>query len=110
MYKVIDVSSYQKKDSIDFDMIKNSDVHGVIARAGYGNTIAQKDTNFDYFISKAKQAGHKVGAYWFCYARNENEAVQLAKKAVEKYLDAESTYRCIFVPGKIINYVKNSEH
>ncbi len=41
---------------------------------------------------------------------SEEECLQLAKKAVEKYLDAESTYRCIFVPGKIINYVKNSEH
>ncbi len=109
MYKVIDVSSYQKKDSIDFDMIKNSDVHGVIARAGYGNTIAQKDTNFDYFISKAKQAGHKVGAYWFCYARNENEAVQEAKTFYEILKGKDIDYPVVYdIEGDTVRYMKDN--
>ncbi len=109
MYKVIDISSYQNINSIDFDMIKNSDVRGVIARAGYGNTAEQKDINFDYFIDKAKQAGHKVGAYWFCYGRNEAEAIIEAEAFIEVLKGKNLDYPVVYdIEGDTVRYMKEN--
>lgn len=37
------------------------------------------------------------------------ECLALAEQAVRRYLEPQSTYRCIYVPQKIVNYVKDSE-
>ena len=109
MYGVIDLSVNQSKNSIDFELIKNSNIRGVIVRAGYGNTATQKDANFDYFISKAKQAGHKIGAYWFCYARNENEAAQEARAFYEVLKGQELNYPAVYdIEGDTVRYMKDN--
>ena len=109
MYGVIDLSVNQSKNSIDFELIKNSNIRGIIVRAGYGNTATQKDANFDYFISKAKQAGHKIGAYWFCYARNENEAAQEARAFYEVLKGQELNYPAVYdIEGDTVRYMKDN--
>lgn len=66
--------------TLDFSEIKkNHDF--VILRAGYG--VSTKDSKFEEYYKQAKAAGLKVGAYWYSYALNTNEAIQEAKKCLE---------------------------
>lgn len=74
----IDVSAYQT--SIDY---KNTGVDFAILRAGYGKLSSQKDKLFDQHYNGFKNAGIPVGAYWYSYAMNEDEARQEAKACIE---------------------------
>ena len=40
---------------------------------------------------------------------SRDECLQITREAVSKYLDKDIKYRCIYVAGKIVNYVKDSE-
>lgn len=77
MIKGIDVSHHQK--SIDFTKVKNAGIEFVIIRAGYGKYISQKDRCFESNYAKAKEAGLKIGAYWYSYAKSTAEAEQEAQ-------------------------------
>ena len=90
MYRGIDVSNYQGE--INFVEVKKSGVDVVIIRAGYGSDISQQDTSFKKNIEKAKEAGLKVGAYWFCYARSPEDAVIEAEVCHEVIKDYELDY------------------
>ena len=62
---------------VDFNKLKNIyDFDFVILRAGW---FDYEDISFRYKYNKAKEAGLKVGAYWYSYARNcpavEKEAI-----------------------------------
>ncbi len=109
MYGVIDVSVNQAKNSINFELIKNSNIRGVIIRAGYGNTATQKDSNFEYFIEQAKQAGHKTGAYWFCYARSEAEAIIEAEAFCKVLAGRQLDYPVIYdIEGDTVRYMQEN--
>lgn len=75
--KCLDVSTWQGTD-IDFNKVKASGIDYVILRAGYGEETYQKDDTFEINYKKAKQAGMKVGAYWFSYAMSPSEATKEA--------------------------------
>ena len=64
---------------LDFNVIKNVGNSFVILRAGYGNSISQKDVKFEEYYKSAKTAGLKVGAYWYSYALTPSEAIIEAK-------------------------------
>ena len=66
--------------TIDFDEIKKNNSF-VILRAGYGTST--KDPKFEEYYKQAKAAGLKVGAYWYSYALNVNDAKTEAKKCLE---------------------------
>ena len=70
MKKGIDISYFQKK----VDWSKVSGIDFVIIRAGYGRYTHQKDSMFESHYAGAKKAGLPVGAYWYSYAMNEEEA------------------------------------
>ena len=70
--KCIDVSTWQ--GSIDFNKVKSAGYDYVIIRAGYGKEKSQKDNMFDTNYKNAKNAGLKVGAYWFSYAMSPSTA------------------------------------
>lgn len=109
MYGVIDVSCNQTIGSIDFEAIKESNIQGVIARAGYGNSAAQKDINFDYFIEQAKQAGHKTGVYWFCYARSADEAAREADACAEVLNGISLDYPVVYdIEGDTVRYMNDN--
>lgn len=109
MYGVIDVSCNQTIGSIDFEAIKESNIQGVIARAGYGNSAAQKDINFDYFIEQAKQAGHKTGVYWFCYARSADEAAREADAYAEVLNGISLDYPVVYdIEGDTVRYMNDN--
>ena len=105
MFKVIDVSSWNGK--IDFNAVKNDGVDGVIIRAGFGRLLSQKDERFEINYQNAKNAGLKVGCYWFCYADNRQDAITEANTFLEVikdkvfelplYYDVENDTRYDFV-------------
>ena len=64
---------------LNFTAIKNAANNFVILRAGYGNSVSQKDTKFEEYYKSAKTAGLKVGAYWYSYALTPSEAIIEAK-------------------------------
>lgn len=85
---VID-SSFGSMMDIDYEAAKASGVDGVILHAGYGSDISQKDPSFNDAYNKAKEAGMLVGAFWFMYARNEDDARLEAKVCNEALAGTE---------------------
>ena len=69
----IDVSG---RGTIDYAALKAAGYDFLIARAGYGSSIKQKDKGFDTHVQGAAAVGLHVGAYWFLYARSAPEAQQ----------------------------------
>jgi len=79
MKKGIDVSEHQ--GNIDFAAVKAAGIEFAMIRAGYGWTY--EDKKFEQNVNGFLSAGIKVGAYWFIYATNVNEAIQNADKCIE---------------------------
>ncbi len=79
----IDVSKWN--GTIDWNAVKNSGVSYVIIRCGYrGSSTGAliEDPRFKSNIQGAKNAGLKVGVYFFSQAVNEVEAVEEASMAL----------------------------
>ena len=71
----IDVSKYQS--SIDWEQVKTAGVKFVIIRIGYrgyGSGALVLDPLFEQHFTNARNAGLKVGVYFFSQAVNEEEA------------------------------------
>ena len=86
MSKGIDVSEHNGK--IDWAKIKTSGIEFAIIRAGYGDDISQKDSEFDNNVQGALANGIKVGIYYFSYAVDCNDAVaeaRVCKEIITKY-------------------------
>jgi len=76
----IDVSKYQS--SIDWEQVKTAGVKFVIIRIGYrgyGSGALVLDPMFEQHFTNARNAGLKVGVYFFSQAVNENEAREEAQ-------------------------------
>ena len=76
----IDVSIYQS--NIDFEKAKKAGVEFVIIRIGYrgyGSGTLVLDPMFEQHFTNARNAGLKVGVYFFSQAVNENEAREEAQ-------------------------------
>ena len=76
----IDVSKYQS--NIDFEKAKKAGVEFVIIRIGYrgyGSGTLVLDPMFEQHFTNARNAGLKVGVYFFSQAVNENEAREEAQ-------------------------------
>ncbi|MBR2085766.1 MAG: hypothetical protein IJ906_01275 [Oscillospiraceae bacterium] len=70
--KGIDVSVHN--GNIDWNKVKADGIEFAILRAGFGRLEKQKDEKFDQNYAGAKAAGIPVGAYWYSYAMDEDEA------------------------------------
>ena len=90
----VDISEFQQ--NIDFNKMKNDGIKAVIIRAGYGRETIQKDSMFESHYRDAKEAGLKIGAYWYSYADSINDAEKEAKACLEciknKYFDMPIYY------------------
>lgn len=75
--KGVDIS--QHNGDVDFGRVKSAGIEFVILRAGYGKCISQIDLDFYRNYKNAKENGLKVGAYWYSYASNPDEALLEAK-------------------------------
>lgn len=82
--KIIDVSTFQGR--IDWEKVKQTDVAGVMIRAGYGQ--GNIDAQFERNISECNRVGIPCGIYWFSYAYTKQMALSEAfhaLKAVQPY-------------------------
>jgi GH25 family lysozyme M1 (1,4-beta-N-acetylmuramidase) len=75
--KGIDVSKHN--DVINWGEVASSGIEFAIIRAGYGKFLNQKDIRFEENYKGAVNAGLHVGAYWYSYAKNGEEALEEAK-------------------------------
>ena len=76
----IDVSKYQS--NINWEQVKTAGVKFVIVRIGYrgyGSGALVLDPMFEQHFTNARNAGLKVGVYFFSQAVNENEAREEAQ-------------------------------
>lgn len=92
--KGIDISKHN--GSVDFDKLKNDGVKFVIIRGGYGSLEKQKDERFEDYYKKAKQSGLPVGAYWYSYAINTNEAQAEAEMCLKVIKNKQFEYPIYF--------------
>lgn len=74
--KGIDVSVHN--GNIDWNKVKADGIDFAMLRAGYGKLVSQKDEQFENNYAGAKAAGIPVGAYWYSYAMDKDEAQQEA--------------------------------
>lgn len=75
----IDISEHN--EVTDWNKVKADGIDFVMLRVGvrkYGSGNLQKDRKFEEYYYAAKDAGLKVGAYFFSQAVNEDEAVEEA--------------------------------
>lgn len=79
MKKGIDVSEHQ--GNVNFASVKAAGIEFAMIRAGYGWTT--QDKKFEQNVNGFLSAGIKIGAYWFIYATNVNEAIKNADKCIE---------------------------
>lgn len=78
-YNCIDVSEFQK--DIDWKAVKADGVEYAIIRSGWGKT--GKDKYFEINMEGAKEAGIKIGVYFYSYATDYDSAVAEAKHCIE---------------------------
>lgn len=78
--KGIDISAYQ--NNVNYDLVA-SQFEFAILRAGYGKVASQKDSLFEKHYSELKKRGVKLGAYWYSYAKDTNDALQEANTFLE---------------------------
>lgn len=79
MKKGIDVSEHQ--GNINFAAVKAAGIEFAMIRAGYGWTT--QDKKFEQNVNGFLSAGIRIGAYWFIYATNVEEAIKNADKCIE---------------------------
>ena len=80
----IDVSKWQEE--IDFNKVKEAGASFVIMRIGYQGQTSREIYIDEYYkenIRKAKEAGLKVGVYFFTVAGSKEEAISHAKWVVD---------------------------
>lgn len=82
---IIDVSSHNGE--IDWDKVKGAGIDGVMIRLGYrgyGDATIVEDECFQKNIAGAKDAGLKVGVYFFSQATTPEEAIEEAEYVTKK--------------------------
>lgn len=82
---IIDVSSHNGE--IDWNKVRESGVDGAMIRLGYrgyGDATIVEDECFQKNIVGAKNAGLKVGVYFFSQATTPEEAIEEAEYVTEK--------------------------
>lgn len=82
---IIDVSSHNGE--IDWDKVKGAGIDGVMIRLGYrgyGDATIVEDDCFQKNIAGAKDAGLKVGVYFFSQATTPEEAIEEAEYVTKK--------------------------
>lgn len=85
--KGIDISKHNNLKEKDFITLKNEGIEFVILRAGYGRLKSQEDPCFRNYYKWAKNAGLKVGCYWYSYAINVSEIKKEAQAFYEVIKD-----------------------
>jgi len=104
-YTGIDVSSFQ--GDVDYDAVKNDGIDFVILRAGFRGYGPEGSVNSDasFFdnYEKAKNAGLKIGVYFFSQAVDTSEAVEEAEFLLDLISGLDITYPVAY-DWEVIDY------
>ena len=92
----IDVSKWQGK--IDWQKVKKAGIDFAIIRIGYRAENGQlyRDSNADYNIQQAQNAGVLVGVYFFSTAINSNEAIEEAQWTISAIKGYKISYPVVY--------------
>lgn len=107
----IDVSKYQGR--IDWQQVKDAGMSFAMIRVGFrgygqaGNMVADDMAQINY--RGAKDAGLKVGAYFFSQATTPEEAVEEAKMALELTKDWDMELPIVFDWEYIGDYARTAD-
>lgn len=106
--KGIDVSEHQ--GVINWEKVKASGkVDFAILRAGYGKEVSQVDKQFERNYSECKRLNIPVGAYWYTYATNVDEAKQEASVYLRTLAGKSFEYPVAFDIEEKSNLLRASE-
>ena len=83
----VDISKHNNLKEKDFAILKSNGIDFVIIRAGFGKSKTQEDPCFKNYYKWSKNAGLKVGAYWYSYAMNVAEIKKEAQAFYEVIKD-----------------------
>ena len=93
----IDISSHN--NVTDWKAVKADGIDFVMLRTGYrtyGGGILHEDEKFKQYYKEAKEAGLKIGAYFFSQAVNVQEAVDEAKLTAKQLKDCPLDFPIAF--------------
>ena len=77
MINCIDISTWNT--NVNYRAVKSDGVVAAILRAGYGREVSQIDSQFETHYRGCREAGLKIGIYWYSYADSVADAEQEAR-------------------------------
>ena len=73
----VDISTWNS--SVDYRAMKRDGIVAAILRAGYGREVSQIDSQFENHYKGCRDAGIKIGVYWYSYADGVDDAEKEAR-------------------------------
>ena len=77
MINCIDISTWNT--NVNYCAVRSDGVVAAILRAGYGREVSQIDSQFENHYRGCREAGLKIGIYWYSYADSVADAEQEAR-------------------------------
>ena len=77
MINCVDISTWN--DNVNYCAVRSDGVVAAILRAGYGREVSQIDSQFENHYRGCREAGLKIGIYWYSYADSVADAEQEAR-------------------------------
>ena len=77
MINCVDLSTWNT--GVNYRAVKSDGVVAAILRAGYGREVSQIDSQFETHYKGCRDAGLKIGIYWYSYADSVADAEQEAR-------------------------------
>ena len=77
MINCVDISTWN--DNVNYRAVRSDGVVAAILRAGYGREVSQIDSQFENHYRGCREAGLKIGIYWYSYADSVADAEQEAR-------------------------------
>ena len=77
MINCVDISTWN--DNVNYRAVRSDGVEAAILRAGYGREVSQIDSQFETHYKGCRDAGLKIGIYWYSYADCVADAEQEAR-------------------------------
>ena len=73
----VDISTWNT--GVNYRAVRSDGIIAAILRAGYGRETSQEDSRFETHYKGCRDAGLKVGVYWYSYADSVDDAEQEAR-------------------------------
>ena len=73
----IDISTWNS--NVNYRAVRSDGISAAILRAGFGREVSQIDSQFEEHYKGCRDAGLKIGIYWYSYADSVADAEQEAR-------------------------------